>query len=156
MSTEKEDKDVIDWRCPPPQDVRNWIMTDRYKKKKKANEESGAISRWEGTTEDFNSPKRGKVSQKLPKVKMPRQHDEHTDRKAFGGDQIYVKSIRSKGSSKQPSESVSMKKKFRTPRGDSDVSTDRERKYSNSDRMSSEFIIDKIKKFEAKTKLAIQ
>ena len=99
VSTEKEEKDVIDWISPPPQDVRNWIMTDHYKKKKKANEESGAIiSRWEGTTEDFNSTKKGKTSQKLPKVKMPRQVDEHTDRKAFGGDQIYVKSIRSKGS----------------------------------------------------------
>ena len=53
VSTEKEDKDredVLDWKCPAPQDVRNWIMTDRYsKKKKKANEETAIISRWEGT-----------------------------------------------------------------------------------------------------------
>ena len=82
-------------------------MTDRYKKKKRANETTGAdISRWDGTTEEFNSNKKGKVSQKLPKVKMPRQVDEHTDRKAFGGDQIYVKSIRNKGSSKLPNEVV--------------------------------------------------
>ena len=77
-------------------------MTDRYKKKTRPNETTGAdISRWDGTTEEFNSNKKDKVSkepQKLPKVKMPRQVDEHTDRKAFGGEQVYVKSIRNKGS----------------------------------------------------------
>ena len=54
-----------------------------------------------------------------------------------------------------PEEDVQIKKKFRTPRGDSEVSADSSRKLSNGG-MSSEFIIDKIKKFEAKTKLAIQ
>ena len=77
---------------------------------------------------------------------MPRQMDEHTDRKAFGGDQqIYVKSIRSKGSQKHVSEVLSMKKKFRTPRGDNiDISTDSGGKLLNADRMSSDFIIDRI------------
>ena len=64
-----------------------------------------------------------------------------------------MKSIRSKGG-QQVSEVISIKKKFRTPRGETDVSTDSGRK--SGDRISGEFIIKKIKNFEAKAKAAQQ
>ena len=158
---EEEDKDTLTWKEAIPQNGGNWIMTDRYETKKRkgaaandVRDVGGTITRWDGTEEKFNSNKKGKVSQKLPKVRMPRQADANTDRKAFGGgEQIYVKSIRSKGG-QQVSEVVSIKKKFRTPRGETDVSTDSGRK--SGDRISGEFIIKKIKNFEAKAKAAQQ